>query len=203
MKKEINNKYIIVMMYIIPIFILGMILLSFWPGIYTSDGLGQWHQAATNNISNAHPFFSTFFLLVLSKIWNHRTVQLIFQILLFSIIWGSICKEMIKEKKNIKSIVIYTIFLCIFPVISIYSITQWKDVIYSYYLFSVVFLMYIGSKNNYKYNIIQYILFGILFFLIFSYRHNGMIASVLLMIILIVLTIKNKNNLKKIRKDTL
>jgi len=96
-----NNKIQKTLLYLIPFIILIGTLLVFWPGIYTYDGNNQWNQVATNNISNAHPFLSTFVLLILSKIWNSNTILFIFQIIIFSLIWGNICSELLKEKKNI------------------------------------------------------------------------------------------------------
>lgn len=197
MKKIYSDKIKPALIYVVPLIILLFILLIFWPGIYTSDGNGQWHQAITGNISNAHPFFSTYFLLFLSKIWDNRTIQLIFQIIMFSIIWGTICKEFINEGKNKKITIIYTILLCLFPIISLYAITLWKDVLYSYYLLAISYLLYVGSKKNFEYNKLQYVVLGILLFLVFSYRHNGIIVSALLIMLLGFISVKNKNNIKK------
>lgn len=197
MKKIYSDKIKPALIYVVPLIILLFILLIFWPGIFTVDGDGQWHQVTANNISNAHPFFSTYFLLLLSKIWNSKTIQLVFQIIMFSIIWGTICKEFINESKNKKIIIIYTVLLCLFPIISLYAITLWKDVLYSYYLLAISYLLYVGSKKNFEYSKLQYVVLGILLFLVFSYRHNGIIVAVLLMLLLMIVIFKNKSNIKK------
>lgn len=193
------KKYKNCLLFLIPIIILSIILLAFWPGIYTYDGNYQWNQVVTNNITTAHPFLSTFVLLLLSKIWNSNTILFFLQIIVFSIIWGKISNEMLKENKQIKLIIIYSIILCLVPIISIYTITAWKDVLYSYFLLAIIHLLYLGSKNSYQYNKIQYVLLGLLLFLVFSYRHNGIIVAILLFILLMVLIIKTKDkeNIKK------
>lgn len=187
------------LLFFIPLIILSIILLTFWPGIYTYDGNVQWQQVVSNNINNGHPFLSTYVLLILSKIWNSQTILFIVQITLFSFIWKAICTELMNENKNYKTIIIYTILLCLFPIISIYAITAWKDVIYSYCLLALSYFLYRGSKDNYNYSKIQFCLIGILTFFVFSYRFNGKIVAVLFLIFLGFLILKNKNkdNIKK------
>lgn len=195
MKQCIKLKDII--FFVIPFAMLLITLLSFWPGIYTYDGDTQWQQVVSGNINNEHPFFSTYFMLILSKIWNYQTVILIYQILLFSIIWFLICIDLFKEKKRYKSILIYTILMCLTPIISIYAVTVWKDVIYSYYLLFISYFLYKGAKNNFNYKTSNLIIIGLLLGFIFSYRHNGIIVAILLMIFILITFVKKKISFKK------
>jgi len=198
MKKNIY-KYKKYLLLIIPMIILFFVLLGFWPGIYTYDSNNQWEQVVSGNITSGHPFFTTYFLLLLSKIWESQTILLIYQILLFSTIWYYVCKEMLDEGKSYKKLLIYTIIMCFVPIISIYSITVWKDIAYSYYLLSIIFLLYRGIKSNFKYSTFELALIGLLLALIFSYRYNGMIVAILLLCFFAYLQIKNKRyiNFKK------
>ncbi len=196
MKKKIY-KYKKYLLFIIPVIILSFILLGFWPGIYTYDGNNQWGQVVSGNINNAHPFFSTYFILLLSKIWNSQTMIIIYQIILFSLIWYIICKDLLEEKKNYKSILIYTIIICLVPIISIYAITVWKDIIYSYYLLFISYFLYKGAKVDFNYKTSNLIIIGLLLGFIFSYRHNGMIAAIILLLFILVVFIKKKMNFKK------
>ncbi len=196
MKKCIKLKNII--FFIIPFVMLLITLFSFWPGIYTYDGTNQWEQAISGNINNEHPFFGTYFMLILSKIWNAQTIILIYQILLFSIIWFLICTDLLKEKKKHKSIIVYTIFMCLTPIISIYAVTGWKDVIYSYYLLSISYFLYKGVKDNFNYKTSNLIVIGLLLGLIFSYRHNGIIVAILLLLFMLISFIKRKISFKKV-----
>ena len=145
--KLINNLIIFATMF----GLLLIALLSFYPGIITIDGNNQWNQVLTNNIINNHPFFSTFVWWLLSKIWFSPTSLMLLQILLLSIIWTSICNELGKETKLIIKI-IYTVIMCFVPIIFMYSITAWKDVIYSYMLLLLALMIYIGIKKDFKYS---------------------------------------------------
>ena len=176
-----KNKNII--FFIIPCFIFGIFLLAFYPGVITSDGSGQWQQVISDNISNAHPFFSTYFMALLSKLWNKKTIVIIYQILLFSFIWYRICNQFLKQYKEFKKITIYTIITCLVPIIAIYAITLWKDIIYSYYLLAIIYYIYKGIINKFNHSKTDASIIGLLLFGIFSYRHNGMIVASLLILV--------------------
>ena len=77
--------------------LLMVVLFSFYPGILTTDGNNQWEQVITNNITNNHPFFSTFFWWVLAQVWAKPTCLIVFQIALLSVIWTYICSTLRKD----------------------------------------------------------------------------------------------------------
>ena len=178
---------------IIPIIIFTILFLCYYPGIITYDGQNQWNQIQSNLINDAHPFFSTYFMYLLSKIHNTTTIVIIYQMFIFSIMWGIFCYNIKCDKKYELIKIIFTILFCLTPIIGIYSITLWKDILYTYYLFFISAIIYKGINNNFKYNILDYILLGILLFLVYSYRHNGIIVSILFIIIMyIILFVKRK-----------
>ena len=131
--KRIDKRNLIT--FLIPFCLFMFLLLVFSPGIISYDSNNQWEQIVSGNINNAHPFFTTYFMLLLSKIWNSPTVVLVFQVFIFSYFWMNIAR-IIREnnKKSFKKILIYTIVISFIPIISLYSITLWKDILYSYYL---------------------------------------------------------------------
>ena len=186
--KEIIKK---ISFYIIPFSILMFIFFSFYPGIFTYDGNVQWEQVVSGYLDNGHPFLSTYIQYLLSFIWNNNSVLLIFQILVLTIIWGSILNTLY-DKKNYKKLIIYTILFIMCPIISLYAITTWKDILYSYYLLALVYYLYIGLNNNFKYNKFQYFTIGFLLFSIFNYRFNGKIVAILLLGLFYILIFRNK-----------
>ncbi|MBQ6477593.1 MAG: hypothetical protein IJI43_04090 [Bacilli bacterium] len=193
-----NNKDIIICTLIAMIVCLFLFLV-YYPGIMTYDGNNQWKQVQTGVINNAHPIFSTFFMLLLSKIHNTTTIVILFQILAFSVTWGLLVREIrVKnEKQNIIKY-IYTFIMCFIPIIGIYIISLWKDILYSIYLLGLGGIILYGINHNFKYKNYHYVLTGILLTLIASYRHNGIIVAILmLMIIGIGLLVKRKTITKK------
>ena len=153
LKNNIDVKDILI--FFIPVIIFTVVLFSYWPGIMTYDGNYQCNQIKNGYISDSHPFLSTLVPLILFKIWNQPTILYIVHILIFSIIWCLLCKEIRKnynEKlKQFKFQIIYTIFVCVMPIIFMYVITFWKDVLYSYGLLMLVFYIYKGIRKNFKY----------------------------------------------------
>lgn len=193
---KIKDNRIPIICGLIPFIIFIILYFAYYPGIITFDGNNQWQQVQSGIITNAHPFFSTYFMYLLSKIWNSTNIIIIFQILVYSVIWGYFCKLLKENNKKNLILIIGTIIISSLPIIAIYSITLWKDVLYSYYLFLVAVLFYkeiIGKSNFF-----DYILIGFLLSMVFSYRHNGIIVAILLLIIYMIYLIKKKTNYKKI-----
>lgn len=190
---------------IISLVILFIVLLGFYPGIVSFDGVNQWQQVQSGIITNAHPFFSTYFMFLLSKIWNSVTMIAIYQIILVSISWGYLCKCInLDNKKQFVIMCIFTVLVMICPLTSIYSITIWKDIIYTSYLLICAIMLFDWSNNNYEFSIFKYCLLGFIISMIYSYRHNGIIVAILVLICFCFIFIKkyknnliNKNNFKK------
>ncbi|MEG1009715.1 MAG: glycosyltransferase, partial [Clostridia bacterium] len=207
-KRNINIKDISI--FCIPLIIFTIALLSYWPGIMTYDGNYQWNQIQNNYISNAHPFLSTFLPLIISKIWNSQTAVLLFQIVLFSFIWTCICKNfrifINKNDKIAKSIdkkqyivqVIFTILLSITPIIFVYSITFWKDIIYSYSLMALILMIYIGIKKGFKYRMLDLVTLSLILVIIGNYRHNGLIIIAIMIPVFFIIFFKKKLAKKRI-----
>lgn len=189
---------------LIPTILFTIIFFSFYPGIMTYDGNFQWKEVQSGLITNSHPFFSTYFMYLLSKINNTTTIIILYQIILFSLVWGYLCQSLKCSKKQEYIKYIFTIIMCLTPLISIYEITIWKDIMYTSYLFCIGIMLFNFSKNSYEASIVDYITFGILCMLVFSYRFNGMIVSILIILLLVVILLKKyktkkvtKNNIKK------
>lgn len=199
MTKLLKKSYKDIFIFILPFIIFMFMLLMYYPGIIPYDGNVQWQQVQSKIITNSHPFFSTYFMYLLSKIWNDPKIVILFQMFIFSFFWMIMCKKTRNDNNYYKQS-IYTIIISSIPIIGIYSITLWKDVLYSYYLMMLAFLTYqIGSKNNFKTSKLELAFIGILLFLIFSYRHNGVLVVGMYFIIFTILyLINNKKDKKKI-----
>lgn len=194
-----------IILFLIPFICLLLLFLTYFPGIIPYDGNFQWQQVQSGIITNAHPFFSTYFMLILSKIWNNPKIVILFQIFIYSLFWSIICNKT-RNEKNYKLQIIYSIIISFIPIIGLYSITIWKDILYSYYLCFLGFIVYdIAVKKDFKeVSKLEYSIIGLLLFLVFSYRHNGMIVAFLYFVFLyLIIILKNKKNHKKIKNSCL
>lgn len=200
MKKFFKNNKDNIIIFLIPFVIFCILLVTFFPGIVTYDGNFQWLQVESGLLNNAHPFLSTYFMFLLSKIWNSISMVSIFQIFLFSYTWSLLCKEIrhynSKNPKIFKFQILITTLVSFLPIISLYSITIWKDILYSYYLMLIILLIYKGIKNNFDYGKLDYFNFGFLLAMIYGYRFNGKIVAVLLLISILIIILKKKIKLK-------
>lgn len=199
-KKEKNKKIektdIFIILIIVIIF--GLALLSFFPGLLTSDILDEISQAELNSYSNAHPIFHSFVIGNLTKlggIW----VPALFQIIVFTVIWTYACKTLRKyndSKANKIFQVVFTFIMAIIPLNFLYSITIWKDILYSYSILALLIFIFVGIKEKYKYTMPQLILIGVSTVSIMKFRHNGVPIGFLMFLLLLILNIVNERKLK-------
>lgn len=187
--------------FLIVFIIFGIALLSYFPALMTSDGVDQMQQARNNSYYDAHPILHSFIsgnLAKLGGVW----VPALFQILCFALIWTWGCKEIRKNNKRniIKCIeVVFTIIICILPLNFLYSITLWKDILYTYSMLASIICVYVGIKNNYEFSIGQMIVVAISNVGVMKLRHNGVPIGFIMFAILLVLNfMKNKNFRKSI-----
>ena len=197
-KGRIERFDIIIFLIITVIFTMG--LLAFYPGLITSDGVDQLQQAKTGNYIDAHPVLHSFIAGSISQTFGSIAAMGLVQIILFALIWTIGLKTIRKENNsgvNKFFQVLLTIVVALIPVNFMYSITIWKDILYSYSMLAVVIIIYIGIKNNYNYNLLHMILVSISLILIMKLRHNGLPIGILLFIILLLLNFVKIKNWKR------
>ena len=194
--KKIEKIDILIMLIIMIVFCFA--LLSFFPGLLTSDILDEISQAELNSYNNAHPIFHSFVIGNLAKLGGIWVPEL-FQIIVFAIIWTYACKTLRRyneSKANKIFQVIFTFIMAIIPLNFLYSITLWKDILYSYSILVLIIFIFIGIKEKYRYTIPQLILIGVSTVSIMKFRHNGVPIGFLMFLLLLILNIANERKLK-------
>ena len=191
--KRLNYKDLII--FLIPVIIFSFYLYVYNPGIMTFDSFNQVHQIASGRYTNWHPFFHTFIEMILYKIYSSPISVGIFQILTFSIIWMVICKYFrnndesinladIKSDREFIIQSIITLIICLIPINAIYSITLWKDVLFSYALLFLCFLIKVLIDKKCKVSIKFIVLMGFVMACVAQLRLNGIYVIVPLLIIM-------------------
>ncbi|WP_405309224.1 hypothetical protein, partial [Methanobrevibacter sp.] len=191
--KQLNYKDLII--FLIPVIIFSFYLYVYNPGILTFDSFNQVHQIASGRYTNWHPFFHTFIEMLLYKIYSSPIIVGIFQILTFSIIWMVICKYFRNNDESInfadirsdrefiiQSII--TLIICLIPINAIYSITLWKDVLFSYAILFLCFLIKVLVDKKCKVSIKFIVLMGFVMACVAQLRLNGIYVIIPLLIIM-------------------
>lgn len=172
--------------FLIPTIIFLGYLLVFNPGIATYDSFNQLHQIASGQFANWHPFFHTFISMLCLKVYPSTISICVFQILVFSTMWTIICsyaRDDGTEKNNpFRLQAVLTIIMCLIPINGLYSITLWKDILFSYFLMFLCFLakIMIDRKGRVDYRFI--IVLSVVMAFVSQLRGNGMYVILIAMI---------------------
>ncbi|MBR0270714.1 MAG: hypothetical protein IJQ68_01800 [Methanobrevibacter sp.] len=203
--KEFNKRDLIILL--IPLLIFSFYLYVFNPGIATYDTFNQIHQIASGQFTNWHPFFHTFINMLCLKVYPNPLSIGIFQILVFSTMWMIICKynrdDTSKSNKTFILQAFITLIICLIPINALYSITIWKDILFSYFLMFLCFLVYIlmDKKGTVDYKFI--ILLSLVMAFISQLRGNGLYVIIIALIIYSVYLFLKKNTKMSILLPTL
>lgn len=194
-RSRINRRDLII--FLIPTVIFLSYLMVFNPGIATYDTFNQLHQIASGHFANWHPFFHTFINMLCLKVYPSITSIAVLQILVFSAMWTIICKytrdDDNKDSDSFKLQVILTLIICLLPINALYSITIWKDILFSYCLMFLCFLamVMIDRKGNLDYKFI--ILLALIMAFVSQLRGNGMYVILITIVIYSIYLFIKKN----------
>ena len=194
---RLNHKDLII--FLIPIAIFSYYLKVFDPGILRYDSFNQLHQIATHSFTNWHPFFHTFIEMICLKIYSSPVSICILQILTFSVIWMVICKynRQDDEKRFEKTFILQllvTLAICLIPINAIYSISLVKDILFSYFLLLMCFMIKVllDKKGNVGYGFI--IIMSLTMAFVAQLRPNGLYIVIPTLIILGIYLFKKNYN---------
>lgn len=196
--KKFNPRDLLI--FLIPFIIFLVYLYTYNPSILTYDSYNQLHQIATGQFDNWHPFFHTFIEMICIKIYASPITIGILQIITFSSIWTIICKyNRNNEEENNRLFIlqsIITLIISLIPINAIYSITLWKDVLFSYLLLFLCFLIQVlvDKKGQIDYKFV--VLISVVMAFVSQIRPNGIVVIIPLLIILAIYFFR-KNKSKK------
>ena len=196
--KKLNFKDLII--FVIPSIIFIYYLHVFNPGIMPYDSYNQLHQIAIGSFNNWHPFFHTFIEMICIKIYPSPVSVCILQIITFSTMWMVICKYFRRDndKKLSKVFILQflvTLIIALIPINAIHAITLYKDVLYSYNLMFLCFLIKVLVDKKGKVSYVFALIISLIMAFVAQIRPNGMyIILVFLIILFIYLFRKNKSN---------
>lgn len=183
--------------FLIPTIIFLFYLSVFYPCIAAYDSFNQLHQIASGHFGNWHPFFHTFINMLCLKIYPNPASICIFQILVFSTMWLVICKynrnDNLENNKTFKYQIITTVIICLIPINAIYSITLWKDILFSYCLMFLCFLAKVMIDKNGKVDYKFIIVISLIMAFVSQLRGNGFYVIIAVLIVYSIYLFVKKN----------
>lgn len=179
------------LIFLIPFIIFLYYLHVYSPGILVFDSYNQLHQIATGNFNNWHPFFHTFIEMMCLKVYGSPASVAVLQIIVFSTIWMVICKynrdDSVKSKLGFGLQLLVTLIISLIPINPIFAINLQKDILFSYCLLLLCFLMEVLIDRKGEVGYPFAILFSIVLACTAQLRQNGMILVIVFMVILVLL----------------
>lgn len=196
--RKLNYRDLLI--FAIPIIVFSVYLSVFNPGILTIESFNQLHQIASNHFLNNYPIFHTFIEMICLNISGSPMSIGILQILVFTSMWTAICKYL-RDDSNDNSDVfvlqaIITLIICFIPINAIYSITLWKEVLFSYFLMFLCFLIKVMLDKKGKVNYEFIIVLAITMAFVSQLRSNGIYIVLVLLIILAIYLFKKDKSQK-------
>ena len=182
-------KYRVILYSLPSIAVFSMYLLGYYPGLMTFDSLYQWVQIHTNQYHDWHPVVHTWFLKLITLVWDYPAAIAITQIIIMSLTfgYGMYCFE----KYGIKRWILYliTFAFSLMPLNGIYSVTLWKDVLYSTSIMLLTILLFniVISKGEWLRRPTSLLLFFLASTEFVFFRHNGFPAFVVTMLIFFII----------------
>lgn len=186
--------------FLIPVAIFLYYLHVYDPGIMTVDSYSQLHQIATKQYTNWHPFFHTLIEKACIKIYPSPISVCVLQILTFSTMWTIICRTFRSKDTGFDKTfilqVIITLAISLIPINAIYSITLWKDILFSYFLMFLCFMIYVllTRKGNVSY--IYAIILSVVMACVAQLRPNGVFIILITLLILVIYLYRNNKSQK-------
>ena len=195
-EKRINYRDL--MIFIVPILIFGLYLFIYNPGILTTESFNQLHQIAGGEFTNRFPFFHSFIEMILLNIFGTPLSVAALQILVFSTIWTVICKyhrdDASKSSNKFVAQFIVTLIICLIPINAVYSITLWKEILFSYGLLFLSFLIKVLIDRNGQISMKLAIIMAITIAVTSQLSLIGLpIAIITLVAVLVYIYMKNGN----------
>lgn len=173
MDKRITKVWFFVLLGI-SIFSFSLWFLAFYPGLLSQDAINQWTTISIGAHSNTIPFTHTLIVRGLVNIWKSPASVTVFQIILSSVLSSSLTYILIKNGANKYAAFIAYLLFITSPVIGIYNMTIWKDVMFAQGIFalSVIFISDYLTKR--KFTTLYLLFLSLAVAYISTLRHNGL-----------------------------
>lgn len=181
--------------FLVNLFILSVVCLSFYPGNMTSDSIEQLCQAMGKcSVGGGHPIFYTLLIRLMLYISPVPMVVIIFNAIFLSLILTRIFRYLCKNGLSIKLAYLFDlIFIFSISTLSMISIL-WKDIPFTISMLWLTFELYKISKEKQDYfkNNLNILNFVICMVFVFFFRVNGLVPCFFVILYLLYFAKKYK-----------
>jgi len=173
------------------IILIGQVIywMSYYPGGFNLDALGQWDQVhGKQQLNNWHPVLTTLFYWILSQFNDSLAFCIFVQLVVFAFSLSYFFMELYKNGINKWFIIISSIVVAINPAIGMNNVCLIKDVPFSIviiWIWLMIYKIYL-SKGNWITRIENMFLLVLAFTALSLIRHNAIFLSVPVVIIGII-----------------
>ena len=179
---------------ILPFCVFFIYFIAFYPCVTCPDGIIQWRQIAGQQpYHDWHPVVHTLVMKLVTLFWHSPAAFSLFQMIVMSLVFGYF--SYVFEKYGVRRAMIWFVLGCVslLPINGIYSVTMWKDILYSTMicLFSVLAFQMIYTKGQWLHTRGHQVLFTLTALAVVFFRHNGIYVFVGWLLIM-ALTYKKK-----------
>lgn len=174
--------------------------LRYFPAVMTPDSYYVIHFVENFELNDFHAFGHTWFFGIFYYIgkflFHNMNLAVAFYIIIQMIICGLIFTYMIKflYERSIKKIylIIVTLFFALSPLFAIYSITLWRDILFSLAFVTLFISLYRFIENKYELSLSIVIMYILSVLVILFFRNNGIYIILLFIPFFIWLAKRNR-----------
>ena len=150
---------------------------AYFPANMSPDSVDQWQMAiGINPWHDAHPLFSTLWVTFCSKIWKSPGSVVLMQILIGATVYATILTSFISRGLPKKMILLLGMGIALLPNMSMYMVTQWKDVPFLLMLICLAFLTHKVISEE-KMSFADLLMLTVAMFCVSVWRHNGFLIA--------------------------
>lgn len=162
-------------------------LACFYPGIMTGDSIDHWRQAHTLDLADYHPILYTLTIRGLTSLWDSPAIVVLVQILILSAAVGYGFSLLLRAGLSLHPILVLFPLVLLSPRNQIYTMTIWKDIIFSamVLILTIMLAHYLLDRRKSR-SWLYWILLGVVLALVPLFRHNGLLILVGLLPLLFI-----------------
>ena len=170
---------------------------AFNPYIITADSYVSICDILQNEISDWQPYMYGLFLKLFYTIFQDFKFFIYFRLLIYGLIVTQVMFYFNRKGLSLKKVYLISIIFSLLPTTGIYLVTIMKDIEFTLALVHLTFLLYMifTDFNYFHMKLYNYITLVLSLLAITLFRHNGMFIAIIVCMMLLIFTFKNKYKL--------